>query len=484
MAIEKNYKQIALARLVLNPENDRFEPVIDEKEAIEMMLLKLGTKIYNLASDIVRRGLSKKPFYVISTQDGKKYIVKDGNRRTTALKLMARPQLIDKDKYPEYRKRFERLHKYFINKPIKSVLCYVFLDSNEADEWVELEHTGEQKGVGVVSWIPEQIQRFNTRRGKKTKIEMQALDFIRNSSFVSDDIKEKSTTMSLTNFQRILNDASVREKLGLKWAHSLLWSDYPENEVAKGLCCIIDEIAKSDFSVKSIYTAQDRVRFMEKISSSLPNFSETSPKVDIWVLSEGDNNESNDDITDDLITDNSGNDQSNVGNSTNKETNKRTIPINRKTVIPAKCLIRITNPKVNKIYKELQNLDINKYTNCASIVLRVFVELSIDTYLETFQLLGEQAISAANSGKALHEKVILVKNNMVARKVMDEATSKGIRVMTKKEDSLCGIKTLHAYVHNNIFAAIPTDIITAWDNIEKFMVILWSEVELQLINKQ
>lgn len=71
MAIEKNYKQIALARLVLNPENDRFEPVINEEEAIEMMLLKLGTKIFNLASDIIRRGLSKKPFYVISTQDGK-----------------------------------------------------------------------------------------------------------------------------------------------------------------------------------------------------------------------------------------------------------------------------------------------------------------------------------------------------------------------------------------------------------------------------
>ena len=60
MAIEKNYKQIALARLVLNPENDRFEPVINEEEAIEMMLLKLGTKIFNLASDIIRRGLSKK----------------------------------------------------------------------------------------------------------------------------------------------------------------------------------------------------------------------------------------------------------------------------------------------------------------------------------------------------------------------------------------------------------------------------------------
>lgn len=60
MAIEKNYKQIALARLVLNPENDRFEPVINEEEAIEMMLLKLGTKIFNLASDIIRRGIIRK----------------------------------------------------------------------------------------------------------------------------------------------------------------------------------------------------------------------------------------------------------------------------------------------------------------------------------------------------------------------------------------------------------------------------------------
>ncbi|MDY3266216.1 MAG: hypothetical protein SOX26_01540 [Phocaeicola sp.] len=480
MAIEKNYKQILLSRLILNPENDRFEPVINEREAIEMMLQKLGTKIYNLAYDIVKRGLSKKPFYVIPSDDGKKYIVKDGNRRTTALKLVAHPQLIDKNKYPEYRKRFERLHKLFINKPIKSVLCYVYLDSNEADQWVELEHTGEQKGVGVVSWIPEQIQRFNTRRGKKIKIEMQALNFIRNSSFASSDIKEKTSTISLTNFQRILSDAFIRERLGLKWVNSMLLSDYPENEVAKGLCCIINEIAKPDFSVKSIYTVKDRMQFIERISSSLPEFSDKSSKVDIWELSYEDNDYFNNEANEDTSINNV---QINLDNNDNKEVGKKAIPINRKNVIPAKCLIRITNPKVNKIYKELQTLDINKYTNCASIVLRVFVELSIDTYLETFQLLGEQTISAANSGRSLHDKVSIVRSNMTSRKVMDDATSKGIRVMTKKEDSLWSIKTFHAYVHNNIFAPTPTDITTAWDNIEKFMVILWHEIEQQLINK-
>lgn len=93
MAISKNYKQISITRLILNPENDRFEPVENEKLALEMMLQKMGSKIYFLAADIVNRGLSPKPFYVIPHYN--KYVVKDGNRRTTAIKFLSRPKLID-----------------------------------------------------------------------------------------------------------------------------------------------------------------------------------------------------------------------------------------------------------------------------------------------------------------------------------------------------------------------------------------------------
>ena len=65
MSISKNYKQISITRLILNPENDRFESVENEKLALETMLNKLGSKIYVLALDIVKRGLSPKPFYVV-----------------------------------------------------------------------------------------------------------------------------------------------------------------------------------------------------------------------------------------------------------------------------------------------------------------------------------------------------------------------------------------------------------------------------------
>lgn len=48
----------------------------------------------------------------------------------------------------------------------------------------------------------------------------------------------------------------------------------------------------------------------------------------------------------------------------------------------------------------------------------------------------------------------------------------------KNEDSLLGLSTFHAYVHNNRFAAIPEDIVTTWDNIQDFMVTLWAQIEM------
>lgn len=95
----KKYKSISISNLIINPDNDRFESVENEKQAIDIMLTKLGDKIYYIAIHILENGLSPKPFYVMpSKKSNKKFLVKEGNRRTTALKLMANPKLIDSKK--------------------------------------------------------------------------------------------------------------------------------------------------------------------------------------------------------------------------------------------------------------------------------------------------------------------------------------------------------------------------------------------------
>lgn len=74
----KKYKSISISNLIINPDNDRFESVENEKQAIDIMLTKLGDKIYYIAIHILENGLSPKPFYVMpSKKSNKKFLVKE-----------------------------------------------------------------------------------------------------------------------------------------------------------------------------------------------------------------------------------------------------------------------------------------------------------------------------------------------------------------------------------------------------------------------
>lgn len=50
----KKYKSISISNLIINPDNDRFESVENEKQAIDIMLTKLGDKIYYIGCPVLR----------------------------------------------------------------------------------------------------------------------------------------------------------------------------------------------------------------------------------------------------------------------------------------------------------------------------------------------------------------------------------------------------------------------------------------------
>lgn len=104
-------KTIKLTSLFVNTENYRFEPLSSQKEAIDKMVEDQGDKLYSLVDDIVTNGLSPVDLIIVTpNEDNNKYIVLEGNRRITSLKLLNNPTLID-DKYISLRKKFQKLQK-------------------------------------------------------------------------------------------------------------------------------------------------------------------------------------------------------------------------------------------------------------------------------------------------------------------------------------------------------------------------------------
>ena len=55
---------------------------------------------------------------------------------------------------------------------------------------------------------------------------------------------------------------------------------------------------------------------------------------------------------------------------------------NRGALVPKSLNLHISNPKINKIFEELKHVQVKTCPNASSVLLRVFLELSVDAYLE------------------------------------------------------------------------------------------------------
>ena len=75
------------------------------------MIEDQGDKLYSLVDDIVNNGLSPVDLIIVTpNEDSNKYVVLEGNRRITSLKLLNNLTLID-DKYSPLRKKISEITK-------------------------------------------------------------------------------------------------------------------------------------------------------------------------------------------------------------------------------------------------------------------------------------------------------------------------------------------------------------------------------------
>lgn len=440
-------KLISINDLLVNPENYRYTSVESQKEAIDLIVMDQKDKLLNLAKHIMENGLNPNDLVQVSpyAHDKSKYIVVEGNRRVVALKVLHTPTLIDISGLERLRDKFLALKSEFKDHIIDSINCSVYTDPSDADKWIKLKHAGQSNGIGTVDWDAQQIQRFEEKVEGKSSVALQILNFIKNSSVTPKEILDNIGSVPITSLSRLIADPDVRRFIGIEINNGLVTSVLPEVEVLKGFIKIISDLLSPEFKVKRIYTKDDRQDYIKTFSKkSTPDHSKMADKP--WVLN---------------------------GSTKNKSTiqpTKTIISKERKTVIPRKVKIRISNPKVNAIYEELKKLDAIKFTNACAVLLRVFVELSLDCYIYS------QKPSKITINSKLREKVQEISLLLESAKIIDKHIAKGIRDQVSIPNGVLSMDTLNAYVHNPNYSPIASNVIIAWDNIQVFMERLWANI--------
>lgn len=145
-------KNIKITNLFLDVENYRFEKQNSQLEAIVKMIYTAKEKLFNLAEDILNVGMNPtdKPLVIKGTEDNQ-YIVLEGNRRLTSLKLLCNPDLIPDD-FASLRKKFIKLRAERQKNIPLYIDCEVCADRMEADIWIKRKHAQGLNGIGVEQW--------------------------------------------------------------------------------------------------------------------------------------------------------------------------------------------------------------------------------------------------------------------------------------------------------------------------------------------
>jgi hypothetical protein len=151
----------------------------------------------------------------------------------------------------------------------------------------------------------------------------------------------------------------------------------------------------------------------------------------------------------------------------------RTAP--RTSIVPRSCKLNVTTPKISGIYDELRRLLLARHVHSIAVMLRVFLEMSVDEYLTKvagLSLKFKHPKSGHDLDKTLKTKV----KETIGHLVQNGADPKDFLGVTKglsDPNHPFSIEDLHAYIHNRFFTPIDTHLTAAWDNAQPLFEKIW-----------
>jgi hypothetical protein len=143
----------------------------------------------------------------------------------------------------------------------------------------------------------------------------------------------------------------------------------------------------------------------------------------------------------------------------------------RTSLIPRDCQLDVDPPRINAIYSELLQLTLDNYPNAGSVLFRVFVELSMDHYLDENGLMSDE--DRANQPLAKRIKAVAADLKKKG-KINAQLHSAIQKIADSKQILAASTVTWNQYVHNKYVFPKPSELRAAWDEIQPLMEQVWA----------
>jgi hypothetical protein len=440
--------QVPVTKLDFDLQNPRFPVQTSQREALDKILLDSTAKTIKLAEHIIANGQNPIDLLAVYETEGRRYVVLEGNRRTAVLKALSKPVLLDSlppgAGVPAFIKKMKQLAAQVSHDAVSKINVVSFPTREEADVWILLKHTGENDGAGTVGWDGTQRARF-----RKGDVGMNLIDFGKANGWFTDDQLTARGPFPITTFNRLLGDPGVRAIMGVEKTGGKLQSLVPVAELEKVVTRVVQDLAKGEWNVTKLKSKAQRQGYMEQLPKSV--IPKTQAPEGAWAVDP--------DVALEVV-------------SPPPKTRVREKPLTRTTLIPKNFTISASDssPRLGTIYRELKALQVEKQKNAVAVLLRVFIELSLDDYIprEKVTIIRKDAGRTTLADKAISAAAHLKKSDKL-NKNQEDIVSRLVGNGQDPKTEVTSITTLHAFVHSRHSSPLPSELLTIWDNISDFM---------------
>lgn len=429
-----SYKSLSLDSLNINRANDRHGELVNETAAIAWLFTHHQAQMKKLARDVVAAGGLYEPPLV--HPEGSSYVVFDGNRRTTCMKLLANPRRAPS---VELQRFFADLNAEWEGIFPKAVTCRVETDRDKIDEILFRRHTGSQGGVGQAKWDGRMKTTFVNRTGKGGGVN------------VADEIEERLKNANRlperkkiprANLNRLLSSEAFRNRLGFSVSKGKFLFTRKEEAVLPALERVVSDLSSKKITLDDVWDTDRKSAYLDKLETEgvLPSASDA------------------------ITPTSSGGGTKEAGRSKKKKSPK---PDRRKRLIRDVDYGVAWSGRLQRqraIWEELQfELELDQHPNAIAVLCRVLLELSVDHYLDRAK------VTAAAESDSLVKKLVACANDLHAKGKIDGNYVKIVR-KAQNMDEIVSIDTLNKYVHHYGIAPAPDHLVAIWETFSSLVV--------------
>lgn len=420
------YKRIPISKLVVNPNNDRHGQQDSEENAIEWLFKNKPSEMRGLARDIATQGgVFDAP---LVKKVGGKYIVYDGNRRTTCLKLIHNPSAAPQS----FRDLFNALNKNVGLSLPTEIDCQIESDQNVIDKILERRHNGKLSGEGQIKWDTRAKANHANRIGGNSAYPIAE----RVEQYLEEKGYPYARDIPRSNLAKILDSKLRKSRAGIEVdkGGTLIFTKN-EEVVYPLLVKIADDLISGNLSLKQLLLSADKNTYLDGLSEQ---------GFDLGSVKSKPKKKKND--------------------SKGKLLTRKPKP--RRTLIPQDIDYNIDwrdgQLKTKELWSQLQySLTFKQHGLSIAIVFRVFLEHITYKGIDKYQL---------SKRDKLQQDIVIVSRELCNLNAYDQGQHNDIERKVGDDKSLSSIASLQRTLHSKSDIPADSDLASLWNCLEPYIL--------------